>query len=160
MRFELHREQWFPHPPDRVFAFFADARNLEVITPPWLSFEVLTPDLIEMRPGALIDYRLRLHGVPLRWRTEISAWQPPQRFVDEQRRGPYREWEHEHTFTARDGGTLAGDHVRYRVPGGRLVHELFVRRDVERIFDFRRDRLAQLLGAAATGTPEPTHRMP
>jgi ligand-binding SRPBCC domain-containing protein len=148
MRFELRREQWFPRPLEEVFAFFADARNLETITPPWLGFEVLTPDPIEMRPGTLLDYRLRLHGLPLRWRTEISLWQPPRRFVDEQRRGPYREWVHEHTFEAADGGTLVGDHVSYRVPGGRLVHELVVRRDVARIFDFRRDRLAVLLGTA------------
>jgi hypothetical protein len=149
MAYDLHREQWFPRPLDDVFAFFADAGNLETITPPWLGFEVLTPRPIAMRPGALIDYRLRLRGLPVRWRTAISVWQPPHRFVDEQRRGPYREWRHEHTFKAVDGGTLVRDHVRYRVPGGRLVHELFVRRDVARIFDFRRDRLAQLLGDAA-----------
>ncbi len=159
MGFELRRVQWFPRPLEEVFAFFAEARNLETITPPWLGFEVLTPDPIELRPGALIDFRLRLHGVPLRWRTEISAWQPPHRFVDEQRRGPYREWVHEHTFAARDGGTLVGDHVRYRVPGGRLVHELFVRRDVERIFDFRRDRLAQVLGAATARARETADRL-
>ena len=149
MAYDLHREQWFPRPLDEVFAFFADAGNLEAITPPWLGFEILTPRPIAMRPGALIDYRLRLRGLPVRWRTEISLWQPPHRFVDEQRRGPYREWRHEHTFAAVDDGTLVRDHVRYQVPGGRLVHELFVRRDVARIFDFRRDRLAQLLGDTA-----------
>jgi hypothetical protein len=153
--FELRREQWFPRPLEEVFAFFADARNLETITPPWLAFEVLTSDPIAMRPGSLIDYRLRLHGVPLRWRTEIAACQPPHRFVDTQRRGPYREWVHEHTFTARGGGTVVGDHVRYRVPGGRLVHELFVRRDVERIFDFRHGRLAELLGSPGAGGAAP-----
>ncbi len=160
MSFELRREQWFPRPLDRVFAFFAEAGNLGTITPPWLGFEVLTPAPIEMRLGALIDYRLRLHGVRLRWRTEITAWQPPHRFIDEQRRGPYREWVHEHTFVTRGGGTLVGDHVRYRVPGGRLVHELFVRRDVERVFDFRGEHLAQLLGAAAARPHEPTHPAP
>jgi len=160
MGFELRCEQWFPQPLERVFAFFAEARNLEAITPPWLGFEVLTPAPIEMRPGALIDYRLRLHGVRLGWRTEISVWQPPHRFVDEQRRGPYREWVHEHTFAGQDDGTLVGDHVRYRVPGGRLVHELFVRREVERIFDFRRERLAQLLGAAAARPHERTRPAP
>lgn len=160
MRFELHRQQWFPRPLDHVFGFFADAHNLEAITPPWLGFEVLTRAPIEMRPGALIDYRLRLYGLRLRWRTEISAWQPPHRFVDEQRHGPYRDWVHEHTFAAVDGGTLVRDHVRYRVPGGRLVHELFVRRDVERIFDFRRDRLAQVLGAGTARPHEFTHPAP
>jgi hypothetical protein len=160
MSFELRREQWFPRPLEQVFAFFADARNLEAITPPWLGFEVLTPAPIEMRPGALIDYRLRLHGVRLGWKTEITVWQPPHRFVDEQRHGPYREWVHEHTFAVRDGGSLVGDHVRYRVPGGRLVHELFVRREVERIFDYRRERLAQLLGATAARPHEPTRPAP
>lgn len=160
MSFELRREQWFPRPLEQVFAFFADARNLEAITPPWLGFEVLTPAPLEMRPGALIDYRLRLHGVRLGWKTEITVWQPPHRFVDKQRRGPYREWVHEHTFAVRDGGSLVGDYVRYRVPGGRLVHELFVRREVERIFDYRRERLAQLLGAAAGRPQEPTRPAP
>jgi len=160
MAYDLEREQWFPRPLEEVFAFFADAGNLEAITPPWLGFEVLTPRPIAMRPGTLIDYRLRLRGVPLRWRTEISVWQPPHRFVDEQRRGPYREWVHEHTFTAVDGGTLVRDRVRYRVPGGWLVHELFVRRDVERIFDYRRERLASLLGAAAARARESTHPTP
>ncbi|MBP1620165.1 MAG: Polyketide cyclase / dehydrase and lipid transport [Acidobacteria bacterium] len=160
MAYDLEREQWFPRPLEEVFAFFADAGNLEAITPPWLGFEVLTPRPIAMRPGTLIDYRLRLRGVPLRWRTEISVWQPPHRFVDEQRRGPYREWVHEHTFTAVDGGTLVRDRVRYRVPGGWLVHELFVRRDVERIFDYRRERLASLLGAAAARARESTHATP
>ena len=160
MAYDLEREQWFPRPLEEVFAFFADAGNLEAITPPWLGFEVLTPRPIAMRPGTLIDYRLRLRGVPLRWRTEISVWQPPHRFVDEQRRGPYREWVHEHTFAAVDGGTLVRDRVRYRVPGGWLVHELFVRRDVERIFDYRRERLASLLGAAAARARESTHATP
>ena len=160
MAYDLEREQWFPRPLEEVFAFFADAGNLEAITPPWLGFEVLTPRPIAMRPGTLIDYRLRLRGVPLRWRTEISVWQPPHRCVDELRRGPYREWVHEHTFTAVDGDTLVRDRVRYRVPGGWLVHELFVRRDVERIFDYRRERLASLLGAAAARARESSHATP
>ena len=87
--FTLHTELWLPRPRDEIFPFFAEARNLEAITPPWLKFEVLTPAPIQMRPGALIDYRIRVHGFPIRWRTEIAEWDPPHRFVDVQLRGPY-----------------------------------------------------------------------
>ena len=144
--FELTREVLLPRPLAEVFPFFADARNLERLTPPWLRFEVLTPGRIEMRRGTTIDYRLRLRGVPVRWRSEITAWEPPVRFVDEQRRGPYRLWVHEHRFEERAGGTLAGDHVRYAVPGGRLVDRLVVRRDLDRIFEYRRDVLREIFG--------------
>ncbi len=133
-----------PRPIGEVFSFFADAGNLEVITPPWLRFEILTPRPIVMRAGALIDYRLRLHGVPLRWRSEITVWDPPRRFVDEQRRGPYRRWIHEHTFAERDGGCEVRDLVRYRVPFGAAADRLFVRRDVGRIFEYRARRLAEI----------------
>jgi ligand-binding SRPBCC domain-containing protein len=92
--FALHTELWLPRPRDEVFLFFAEARNLEAITPPWLKFEVLTPPPIRMRAGALIDYRIRVHGIPLRWRTEIAEWQPPHRFVDVQLRCPYTLWCH------------------------------------------------------------------
>ncbi|MBM3878513.1 MAG: SRPBCC family protein [Verrucomicrobia bacterium] len=143
----LHTELWLPRPRDEVFPFFADARNLGVITPPWLRFEVLTPAPIVMRCGALIDYRIRVHGVPLRWRTEIAAWDPPHRFVDVQRRGPYRLWHHTHTFSERDGGTLCADRVRYWPWGGRVVDWLFVRRDVKRIFEYRQARLRELFGS-------------
>ena len=139
-------ELWLPRPPREVFPFFADARNLEFITPPWLKFEVLTPGRIVMRSGARIDYRLKVHGFPLRWRTEITEWEPPVRFVDTQLRGPYRLWHHTHTFEAKDGGTLCRDRVRYRVPGGELVHRLIVRRDVERIFRYRQEKLAEQFG--------------
>jgi ligand-binding SRPBCC domain-containing protein len=130
-------ELWLPVAREKVFPFFADARNLETITPPWLNFEILTPGEIPMRVGTLIDYRLRVHGLPVRWRTEISGWNPPQSFCDEQLRGPYRLWRHTHTFTAKDGGTLCHDRVEYAVPGGVLVNRLFVRRDVEKIFAYR-----------------------
>ncbi|HKI69625.1 MAG TPA: SRPBCC family protein, partial [Verrucomicrobiae bacterium] len=104
-------ELWLPQNRETIFRFFADAHNLETITPPWLSFYVLTPGQIEMNQGTLIDYRLRVHGVPLRWQSEITVWEPPLRFVDVQRRGPYRRWIHAHTFESRDGGTLCGDYV-------------------------------------------------
>ncbi|HWH70307.1 MAG TPA: SRPBCC family protein [Candidatus Sulfotelmatobacter sp.] len=137
---------WLPRPREEVFAFFADARNLQVLTPAWLEFSILTPGPIAMHPGALINYRLKLHGLSIRWQTEITAWEPPHRFVDEQRRGPYKLWIHEHRFAVQDGGTLASDLVRYAVPGGWLIERLFVRRDVEKIFRYRRDKLQELFG--------------
>ncbi|HEX4085375.1 MAG TPA: SRPBCC family protein [Chthoniobacteraceae bacterium] len=143
---EYKAEQWLPRPIDEVFPFFADAANLERITPPWLQFKVLTPAPIEMRPGVRIDYRLRIRGIPVRWRSEITVWEPTSRFVDEQRRGPYRLWRHEHTFQSRDGGTLCGDHVRYAVRLDFLVHRFLVRPDIERIFAFRRTALAGIFG--------------
>ncbi len=139
-------ELWLPRQAEEVFAFFSDARNLQAITPDWLNFEVATTGSIQMRPGTIIDYRLRLHGIPLRWKTEITAWEPPHRFVDEQRRGPYKLWVHEHRFEPREGGTLTTDVVRYAVPGGKLIDWLFVRRDVQRIFEYRRAKLLERFG--------------
>ena len=137
-------EQWLPRPRAELFPFFADAANLERITPPWLGFRILTPRPIEMRAGTLIDYRLKVHGVPLRWRTRIAVWAAPERFVDEQVKGPYRRWIHEHSFVEKDGGTLCRDDVRYAVLGGALVDRLLVRRDVESIFAYRRQVLTEL----------------
>jgi len=144
---EYEVEQWLPLPPEQVFPFFADAGNLDAITPPWLHFRMVTPPPVAMCVGALIDYELRLHGVPLRWRTLIAEWQPPHRFVDRQLRGPYREWVHEHTFEPRDGGTLARDVVQYAVPFDLIAHPLFVRRDIETIFAFRQQALRARFGA-------------
>ncbi len=134
------------HPMSRVFEFFADAGNLEMITPPWLRFSILTLRPIAMGKGTRIDYRLRLHGLPLRWSSEITHWDPPRGFVDEQRHGPYRVWIHLHEFVERDGGTEVRDFVRYAVPGGRLVDRLFVRGDLERIFAHRARSLRRILG--------------
>jgi len=134
---EFKTELWLPLPPAELFPFFGDAANLNAITPPWLNLRILTPLPIVMREGSLIDYRLRVHGLPLRWRTRISAWQPPHRFVDEQLRGPYRQWILEHTFEPRNCGTLARDLVRYAVPFDALLHRRLVRPDIERIFEFR-----------------------
>jgi len=131
---------------EETFAFFADAGNLEEITPPWLHFEILTPRPIVMGVGTLIEYRLRLHGVPFSWRTEIAAWQPPVRFVDRQLAGPYHHWHHEHLFRAVPGGTEVRDRVHYCPRGGALIHALFVGRDVRRIFAYRQARLLQLFG--------------
>ncbi len=146
----LTREQHLDHPVAAVFAFFAEARNLERITPPWLSFNVLTADPIEMRVGTLIDYRLRVHRVPLRWTSRIEEWEPGRAFVDRQLRGPYGLWHHRHTFEPDDtGGTLVRDHVEYALPFGRLgtlAHALFVRRDLERIFAYRHEAVRRLMG--------------
>ena len=135
--FTLTNELWLPHQPQDVFPFFADAFNLERLTPPSLGFRVLTPPPIEMKVGTLIDYRVRLRGVPMRWQSEITAWEPPHRFADEQRRGPYRLWVHEHTFTSQDGGTIAKDTVRYAVLGGAIVQRLFVVSELKHIFQYR-----------------------
>ena len=138
-------ELWLPLKREEIFPFFGDAANLEAITPPWVNFQTLTPSPIEMRVGTLIDYRIKIHGVPVKWRTRINAWEPPYRFIDEQLRGPYLKWVHEHTFEEKDGGTLCKDRVEYAVPGGWLIDKLFVRRDVERIFAYRQEKLQQLL---------------
>lgn len=138
-------ELWLPLKREEIFPFFSDAANLEAITPPWVNFQTLTPSPIEMRVGTLIDYRIKIHGVPVKWRTRINAWEPPYRFIDEQLRGPYLKWVHEHTFEEKDGGTLCKDRVEYAVPGGWLIDKLFVRRDVERIFAYRQEKLQQLL---------------
>jgi ligand-binding SRPBCC domain-containing protein len=142
--FTVETRLFLPRPLEIVFPFFADAGNLETITPPWLQFEIVAPRPIAMRTGAFIDYRLRLHGIPLHWQSEITAWEPPHRFVDEQRRGPYRVWIHEHTFAERDSGTEMRDFVRYAAPGGWLVERLFVRHDVRRIFEYRARKLQEL----------------
>ena len=138
----LTRTTVLPGTVAEVFAFFRDPRNLEAITPPWLGFRVVTPEPIEMAPGKQIEYRLRLHGVPVRWRTTIAVWDPPRRFVDVQLSGPYRMWHHTHDFEPAPGGggTLMRDTVRYALPLGplgELAHRALVRRDLERIFDFR-----------------------
>ena len=137
-------ELWLPKPLEIVFAFFADPENLEALTPAWLTFALATPRPVQMRPGTLLDYRLRLHGLPIRWRSEITAWEPPSRFVDEQRHGPYKLWVHEHRFQAQDNGTQVTDLIRYDAPGGWLLDRLFVRRDLERIFQYRRQKLLEL----------------
>lgn len=150
--YQLQTELWLPRRRTEVFEFFADTGNLEQITPPWLHFRITTQGPIEMRAGALIDYRLRLHGLPIKWRTEITCWDPPRRFVDEQRRGPYRLWIHEHTFAEIDGGTRVVDRVTYAVCLGPLVQRLLVGPDLRRIFDYRKRKLADLLHAPESFT--------
>ncbi len=143
---ELRTRVRLPRPRPEVFAFFADAGNLEAITPPWLHFHIVTPQPIAMRQGALIDYHLRLRGLPITWETEITAWDPPRRFVDEQLRGPYRLWIHEHTFEEDGDGTIVNDYVRYAIPFGflgRLANRVMVARDLRVIFGYREARLRE-----------------
>jgi ligand-binding SRPBCC domain-containing protein len=144
----LERQQIIECPLDEVFAFFADAANLQAITPQWLNFEILTPLPMEMNTGALIEYRIRLLGIPMRWKTLIESWQPKSHFVDVQRRGPYALWHHTHTFQETDRGVLMTDRVRYRLPFGpfgRLARKLFVARWLDQIFEYRRKRIVELL---------------
>jgi hypothetical protein len=148
----LERVQRLEQPLNAVFAFFAAARNLERLTPSWLQFEVLTPEPIEMGVGAVIDYRLRMHGVPLRWRSRIEEWRPGQSFIDRQLRGPYGLWHHRHTFAADGAATIVRDAVHYALPFGRLgdlADPLFVRGDLERIFDFRGQAVIAALATPA-----------
>ncbi len=145
----LTTEQWLPRSVEEVFAFFSDAANLDTLTPPWLHFRILTPLPIAMQQGTVIEYRLRWRGVPISWKTEIKVWQPPHRFIDQALRSPYRLWHHEHTFEGRDGGTLMRDRVDYAVPGlflEPLVARWIVTPDVERIFDYRREKMTELFG--------------
>lgn len=146
---ELVREQELPAPIERVFAFFERPENLEAITPPFLHFRITTPGPCLIERGALIDYRLRLHGVPIRWRTRIAEYEPPRMFVDEQLHGPYRVWVHTHTFEpTRSDGTLMRDRVRYelpRVPFRGWINRWLVEPDLARIFDFRGREIARLL---------------
>ena len=136
----LKRELTLPLPREEVFAFFSDAKNLELITPAQLNFKITSPQPIELRKGALIDYQLSLHGLPMRWRTEITAWDPPYQFVDTQLKGPYSQWIHTHTFTEIDAkNTRIEDEVRYRLPLeplGDLFH-FIVEGELKKIFDYR-----------------------
>jgi ligand-binding SRPBCC domain-containing protein len=144
---EFRAEQWLPLPPEQLFPFFADEKNLERLTPPWLHFQVIGKSTPTMQQGTLVDYRLRIRGIPVRWQSRIEEWSPPSRFVDVQTRGPYSHWHHTHLFEAKDGGTLATDCVRYRVPGGwlgRLFVLPLVRRDIQIIFNYRRTSIEQL----------------
>jgi len=151
---DLHSELVLPVPIDDAFAFFADAWNLERITPPWLNFRIRTRRPLDMREGTQLDYRIRLRGVPIPWRTRIDVWEPGVRFVDRQVIGPYHWWRHEHRFEAATGGTRIIDHVEY-LPRVAWLSRRWVRRDVERIFAYRREALLrQLAGRPASAQAE------
>ncbi|WP_405223504.1 SRPBCC family protein [Lentisalinibacter sediminis] len=143
----LETQTWFRLPVADVFPFFTDVENLERITPPELGFRIVTPTPVEIEQGTLFEYRLRLWGVPFGWHSRISVWDPPHRFADEQLRGPYHTWFHEHVFEAAQGGTRMTDRVTYRLPGHPLAGPLLplVRRQLERIFRFRAATIAGLV---------------
>jgi ligand-binding SRPBCC domain-containing protein len=143
----VKRELFINKSLENVFAFFSDASNLNIITPPWLHFEIITPTPIPMQLGTRIDYRLRLHKIPVNWKTEITVWEPPNRFIDSQIKGPYAVWIHEHRFVSQNGGTLMTDFIEYRSRGfifEPLIHHLFVKNDVQKIFDYREKRFKEI----------------
>ena len=144
--YRLEREQWLPQPVDVVFSFFSRPENLQAITPPWLDFRMVeTPE--SLAAGSLIRYRLRWRWLPIRWTTEITEWNPPHGFVDREVSGPYALWNHEHWFVSQQGGTTMRDRVTYALPFawvGRIAHWAVVKRDVEKIFDFRAETMRRL----------------
>lgn len=147
--YSISREQLVASPRAEVFAFFADAANLEMLTPSFLHFRILTPMPIKMGIGTRINYSIALVGVPMHWRTHIAKWRPQVSFVDEQESGPYAMWRHTHEFESRGQHTLIRDRVEYALPFGpfgRLAHATVVKRTLKRIFDFRREAAGQIFG--------------
>jgi hypothetical protein len=138
---------WIAAPIEAAFSFFSKAENLDKITPPWLHFQILTSLPVKMGEGTLLDYRLKLHGFPIKWQTKIVEWNPPFHFVDLQLRGPYRKWVHTHKFVGKDNGTVIEDNVTYAVPGFFLepfINKYFVGPDIIRIFEYRRKQLTEI----------------
>ena len=142
--FHFKSQRTLERPITEVFEFFSNAHNLAEITPPSMHLEILTPAPIDMCVGTRIDYQFKLHGIPVRWQTEITEWNPPYGFADEQRRGPYRHWRHIHTFDETENGVIVGDSVEYAVWGDGLVNKFFVRPDIEKIFAYRSEQLDQI----------------
>jgi ligand-binding SRPBCC domain-containing protein len=148
--YSLVRQQWVPQRIETVFAFFAESANLEQLTPPWLRFHIKSTKPVEMNAGTQIEYRVRWHGVPVRWVAEIAEWEPPLEFADHQLRGPLAYWHHLHMFEPEDVGTHVRDIVRYKLPlgiFGEAAHRLAVRRDLHAVFDYREQRIFELFGA-------------
>lgn len=156
----LDAEMWVPAGIDAVFSFFSNVANLDPLTPPWLRFQTLTPLPVTLRPGSLIEHRIYLHGVPIHWRTEITAFQPPTLFVDEQRAGPYRLWIHRHDFVEENGGTWIRDHVDY-IPRGWILEPLlnrwFVQPDLMKIFRYRHQKIRELLAPGSDSARDRVH---
>lgn len=140
----LEASQWVSAPLEEVFEFFSRPENLERLTPSRLKFSMRTDGPLDMREGLEITYRLRVHGIPLTWVSRVPVWNPPHRFQDIQVKGPYKRWVHTHTFEDENGGTRIRDRVEYRVPGGRLVEKVLVRRDLRKIFSFRHAKVTEL----------------
>ena len=137
------------HDREDIFDFFASAENLERLTPPWLNFKIISSLPIAMKVGTVIEYKIKLHGIPIKWESEITVWDPPHRFCDIQRHGPYRKWVHEHYFEPSDRGTLVRDRVSYEVIGGTLINKLFVKRDLDKIFKYRQTILLNIFNDAS-----------
>ncbi len=154
--FWLRKTIWLPQSRATVFEFFSNPGNLDRLTPPWLNFAILTPAMKQITPGALLDYKLRIRGIPIRWQSEIAVWEPPHRFVDRQIKGPYSLWIHEHTFEERANGTLVGDNVEYGVHGGIIVNKVLVAPDLERIFNYRHKILEELFNPENTSPSRQT----
>ncbi len=154
--FRFQSRLWLPRQRSEVFEFFSNALNLEGITPPWLQFRVVSTLPIQMYEGVEIEYRLRIRGVPIPWRSRITVWDSPHRFVDQQVRGPYRIWIHEHRFIEDSGGTLCEDHVKYVPRGGALINMLFVERDIQKIFAYRSVQLRKIFEVGSSTFVLPT----
>jgi ligand-binding SRPBCC domain-containing protein len=157
----LKREQFVNRPLKEVFSFFERPENLARLTPDALGFKVLTPSPVQMKEGALIDYTIKLFCFPMHWRTVISTYEPPFRFVDQQLKGPYTFWHHTHTFAEREGGTLMTDEVRYVLPYGllgRIAQKLLVKRQLDHIFDFR-TQVMQKIFEGGKSSPDPNKRV-
>jgi len=145
IEYNFEMEMIIPAKLDKVFSFFSAAENLQILTPPWLHFLILTPTPLKIKKGRIIDYKLRLYGWPFRWQTEITQWDPPHQFIDEQVRGPYRKWRHLHYFELRGNQTYMRDLVTYEIPVfSNFVNKLFVRKNVEHIFNYRRKRINEI----------------
>lgn len=157
--FHLHARQLVAHPLEDVFPFFSEARNLGVITPPWLKFQILSDDF-DMRAGLLLDYRISMRGIPMNWRTEITEWTPPYRFADQQVRGPYTKWLHTHLFRADGQWTWVEDHVEYASIGGALANELFLKPQLRKIFGYRQETIGEKFGNVTRPTLEFPGRAP
>lgn len=141
--------QVVPRPLPEVFEFFCNEKNLEILTPPWLHFKVLSKSTPRIETGTLIDYRLRIHGVPVQWQSEILEWEAGKKFVDHQTKGPYAKWHHTHLFRDQGQQTEMVDEVIYRVPMGwvgQVFAGPFVSRDIERIFNYRRKKVEEIFG--------------
>lgn len=142
--FWLITQTKLPVSPESAFTFFSDASNLKRITPPWLRMDILSSLPVEMKQGAEILYRIRMYSIPLKWKTRITLWDPPSRFVDVQEKGPYREWVHEHLFEPVESGAVMTDRVRYRHFGGKLINRLFVAVRLNEVFDYRARRIKEI----------------
>ena len=152
--YELKRRTFIPAPIQDVFSFFSNAEDLNLITPPWLYFKILTPLPVIMKENTQIDYSIKLLGLRMTWKTEITVWQPPNKFIDRQIKGPYRVWEHTHIFKEKGRGTQMEDIVQYAVPGfvlSPIFHLLFVRPRLVKIFAYREQKMLELFTSRDIG---------